>query len=103
MNVDLGIWSKLTKAVIALLAVAAAVGVVLWYQPVINNNEQMRKKVLLLDAQIEKEEAENRQLRAALDSFMRDPKTVERRVRESLGYGRPGETIFRFTNAPGVR
>ncbi len=103
MNVDLGIWNTLTKVVIALLLIAAAGAVVVWYQPVINSNEQMRKKVYQLDNLIAREEAEQRQLRAAIDSLLRDPKAVERRVRESLAYAKPGETIFRFTNSPATR
>jgi len=103
MNVEPGIWNTLTKVVIALLVIAGLGAVVVWYQPVINSNEQMRKRVAQLDGVIRQQEAEQRQLRAAIDSLMRDPKAVERRVREGLGYARPGETIFRFTNSPAGR
>lgn len=103
MNVELGLWNTLTKIVVVLLLLAGLAAVVVWYQPVIYSNEQMRKKVAQLDQQILQQEAEQRQLRAAIDALMRDPKAVERRVREGLGYARPGETIFRFTNAPASR
>jgi cell division protein FtsB len=103
MSVEPSLWNTLTKVVIALLVIAAAGAVVVWFQPVINSNEQMRKKVFQLDHQIAKEEAEQRQLRAAIDSLKRDAKAVERCVRESLAYAKPGETIFRFTNTPAAR
>jgi cell division protein FtsB len=38
------------------------------------------------------------------EALRRDPKAIERLARESLGYGKPGETVIRFeapsTNAP---
>ncbi len=103
MNVAPSIWNALTKVVIGLLLIAAAGAVFVWFQPVINSNEQMRKKVFQLDHQIAKEEAEQRQLRAAIEALKRDAKAVERCVRESLAYAKPGETVFRFTNAPAGR
>ena len=33
MNVNLGIWDKLTKAVVGLLVLAGALGVGIWYLP----------------------------------------------------------------------
>lgn len=103
-DVDLGILSKLSKVVVLLLLAAAMVGVALWYAPVIERNERMRKEIFRLDAQIQKEDAAGRQLRASIEALSRDPKTLERQVRESLGYAKPGETVFRFeagfSNAP---
>lgn len=103
MNVAPSIWNTLTKVVIALLGIAVVGAVVVWFQPVINSNEQMRKKVFQLDQQISREEAEQRHLRASIEALKRDPKAVERCVRESLAYAKPGETVFRFTNTPAAR
>lgn len=104
MNVDLGIWGKLTRVVGFLFLVAALLAIGLWYAPVIKRNERMRKEILRLDNQIQKEEEERRQLKAAVDALSRDPKAVERLAREKLGYARPGETVIRFeeasTNSP---
>ena len=96
MNVDLGIWSKLTKVVVFLIALAVLVGIGLWYQPPIQENARYRKEVDRLDAQIQKEEATARQLRDSIETLRTDPKAVERLAREKLGYAKPGETIFRF-------
>jgi len=103
VNVDLGIWDKLTRMVVFLLFVAGLLGVGVWYLPLIRANERMRRENLKLDVQIHKEEEEGKQLRAALEGF-KDPKALERLARERLGYGKPGETIIRFgppqTNSP---
>jgi cell division protein FtsB len=96
MNVDLGIWSKLTKLVIFLLVLAGILGIALWYLPVIKQNERMRKEVLRIDTQVAKAEETGRQLKANIDALKFDPKAVERLAREKFGYAKPGETVIRF-------
>jgi cell division protein FtsB len=104
MNVDLGIWDKLSRVVIFLLFVAGLLGVAVWYLPLIQQNERMRKQILALDSQIQKEEAAAKQYKASIDALKYDPKAVERLVRTQLGYSKPGETVIRFeapaTNSP---
>ena len=104
MNVDLGIWDKLTRIAALLFFVAFLVVVAVWYLPVIQRNERMRKRLVQLDAQIQKAEETKKQLKNASDALMHDPKAVERLVRERFGYARPGETVIRFgppaTNSP---
>jgi cell division protein FtsB len=104
MNVDLGIWSKLSRAVVFLLFVAGILGIALWYLPLIQQNEQYRKRIMQLDKEIQKEEETGKQLKAAIDALRRDPKAVERLARERFSYSKPGETVIRFepavTNAP---
>lgn len=92
----MNIWDKLTKAVVVLLVMAAVLAVCVWYLPLIRQNERMRKEVLRLDTQIQKEEEANKNLRASLESSHNDPKTVERLVRNHLGYARTGEIVIRF-------
>ena len=99
MNVDLGIWGKLTRVVIFLVLVALLLGVGVWYLPLIKQNERMRKEVLRLDAQIQKQVDGEKQLRASIEALRNDPKVVERLARETLGYARPGETVIRFEDA----
>jgi len=96
MNVDLGIWTKLTRAIIFLLLLAAVAGVVVWYLPLIDRNEGMRKTKLKLEMQIKQEEEQQRQLRLSIRSLQDDPKTLERMAREKLGYARTNETVIRF-------
>ena len=96
MNVDLGIWTKLTRVVIFLFLLAGVLALAVWYLPLIRQNERMRKQTLLLESQNQKAEETSKQMRAAMDALRYDPKAVERLAREKLGYARPGETIIRF-------
>jgi len=100
VNVDLGIWDKLTRLVIFLLFLAGLLGIAVWYLPLIRQNERARKEILRLDTQIQKEEENSRQLKSSIDALRYDPKAVERLARERLGYARPGETVIRFEDAP---
>ena len=100
MNVDLGIiWDRLTRMVIFLLFVAGLLGVAVWYLPLIQQNQRYRQEILRLDTSIRQEEAISRQLHNSIDVLRRDPKAIERLARESLSYGKPGETVIRFDPA----
>jgi cell division protein FtsB len=96
MNVDLGIWGKLTRVVIFLFLIAGLMGLAVWYLPLIRTNERMRKETFRQDTQIQKEEEISKQLKASIDALRYDPKAVERLARERLGYAKPGETVIRF-------
>ena len=96
MNVDLGIWDKLTRVVIFLLFIAGLLVVAVWYLPLIRQNEKMRKEILRLDVLIQKEDQNARQLKTSIDSLRYDPKAIERLARERLGYAKAGETVIRF-------
>lgn len=96
MNVDLGIWSKLTKAVVALVVVAVLLLIGMCYLPLIDENERMRRQIMHLDAQLQQQEEISKQLRMEVDTLRNDPKTVERLAREKLGYAKPDETVIRF-------
>jgi len=101
MNVDLGIWSKLTQAVIVLVVIAVLILIGMTYLPQIQQNERMRREILRLDTEMQKQEAIARQLRADIDALRNDPATVSRLVREKLGYAKTDETVIRFeTNRP---
>ena len=99
MNVDLGIWGKLTRVVIFLFALAIVLIVVKEFLPVIHQNERMRKEVIRLDAQVQKGEESLKQSKASIDALRYDPKAVERLARERLGYAKAGETVIRFEPA----
>jgi cell division protein FtsB len=107
VNRTLNIWDKLTRVVVFLLFVAGLLVVGIWYLPLIQQNERMRKEILRLDNRYDKEKDANKQLRTAIDALQRDPKAVERLARETLGYAKPGETVIRFeepvTNRPASR
>ncbi|MGH7951556.1 MAG: FtsB family cell division protein [Limisphaerales bacterium] len=96
MNVDLGIWSKLTKIVVGLVVIAFILLFCVWDFPVIQQNERMRRQILKLETQLQNEEAITKQYQAEIDALRNDPKTVERLTREKLGYAKPDETVIRF-------
>ena len=95
MNVNLGIWGTLTRVVVFLLLLAVVLGIAVWYLPLIQQNERMRKEVLRLEAQVQREEDTNKLLKASIDVLRNDPKAVERLARERLGYAKPGEIVIR--------
>ena len=100
MQVDLGIWSKLTKVVVGLLVLAILLLIGWCYLPLIHNNERMRKEIYRLDAELQKSEQTSRELKAKIDALRNDPKTVERLAREKLGYARTNETVILFESPP---
>ena len=95
MNGGVSIWDKLTRIVQILLLLAAACIVFLWYLPVVQENERMRKQILDLQEKAAKEEKTARDLDAALKA-LQDPRTVERLAREKLSYAKPGEEVIHF-------
>ena len=96
MKVDLGIWSKLTQAVVALVAIAILILIALAYKDPIQQNERMRREIDRLQTEQNKQEAISKHLRAEIDALRNDPQTVARLTREKLGYARADETIIRF-------
>jgi len=96
MNVDLGIWGKLTRVVIALLVIAVLGLIWQCYLPLIKENERMRKNAEGLSTQVQKEEASQKQLKSSFNTLRYDTNAVERLARETLHYAKPGETVVVF-------
>ncbi|MFO1512978.1 MAG: septum formation initiator family protein [Verrucomicrobiota bacterium] len=96
MTVEDSIWDKLTRVVIGLLLIAGLAGIGVWYLPLIKQNERMRRRVMELDLQVQKELETKKQLSASIEAMNNDPKAVERLAREKLGYAKPGETVIKF-------
>jgi cell division protein FtsB len=99
VNVNLGIWSALTKIVVGLVVLAILLLIGMCYLPLINQNERMRAENLRLETELQKETEKSKQLQAQIDALQNDPKTVERLAREKLGYAKPDETVVRFESA----
>ena len=95
-KVDLGIWDKLTKAVVFLLIIAALLAVAVWYLPLIKQNERMRAEILRLEGEATKEKKNAMRRKVNIEALRNDPETVERYAREKLGLAKPGETVIRF-------
>jgi cell division protein FtsB len=99
-QVNLGIWRRLTQLMMTLLFVAFLIGVFFWYLPLFQQNERMRRQTHFLELQVAGEQQISNRLSAAIANLRNDPKTVERMVREKLGYARPGETVIYFEPPP---
>ncbi len=99
MNVNLGIWSKLTKVVVALVATAFLLLIGMYYLPLLQQNERMRADIMRLQNQLQIEEAKSRELQTQIDSLRNDSNAVARLAREKLGYAKPGETVIHFEPA----
>jgi cell division protein FtsB len=99
MNVDTGIWSKLTKIVVGLVVLAILLLIGMCYLPLINQNEQFQKENLRLQRELQKESEKSKELQMQINDLRNDPKTIERLAREKLGYARPDETVVRFEPA----
>ncbi len=103
MNVSESIWDKLTRVVLALLVVAGVLGVAVWYEPVVQENQRMREEKFELDKKIGQETKIAKQLETQLHSFQNpalEKTMVERLARERLSYARPGENIIHFDAPP---
>jgi len=103
VNVNLGIWSKLTKVAAALVIVAILLLIGMCYLPLIQQNQRMRSDIMRLQNEVQKEQARANELQAQINALQNDPNTVARLAREKLGYAKPGETVIHFepaTNAP---
>ena len=96
LNVDLGIWQKLSRLMAALIFAAALLTVVVWYIPLFQQNERMRKEIQGLQSQIHREDVASKRLENNIKALREDPKTVERMAREKLGYAKTGETVIYF-------
>ena len=99
MNVNLGIWDKLSRVIIFLLFLAGLLGVFVWYLPLIKQNQRFRRELLALETKIQEQERLGRHLRLSIDAVQNDPRTVERLAREKLGLARTNETVIRFEAA----
>jgi cell division protein FtsB len=90
---------------VVLVVIAILLFIGMMYLPLIKQNEQMRRRIDLLDAELQKQKDESKQLQAEFDALRSDPKTVERLAREKLGYAKADETVIHFeppaTNAMG--
>jgi len=91
------VWSRLHRALVLVLFVAATVLVWVWYLPLIRENASLRRAQFRLEQEVRLEQEKARQKRAAIEALRNDPKAIERLAREKLGLARPSETVVHFT------
>jgi len=100
MKVNLSIWDRLSQVVLVLLFLSALAGAFFWYLPLIQKNQRYRQQILELDGRIQEQERVARRLKAEIDAFQNDPRTLERLAREKLGWAKTNETVIRFEAPP---
>ena len=93
---DFGIWRYLTKLAVGLVVLAIALLILMYYRPLIAENERMRRDILKLQDQIKQQQAISLDYSNQIMVLRNDPMTVERLTREKLGYARPDETVIHF-------
>ena len=104
MNVTESIWDKLTRAVLVLLVSAGVLAIIVWYAPVVQENQRMREEKFALDTKIEQENKTAKKLETQLRSFENpalERTMVERLARERLSYAKPGENVVHFETPSG--
>jgi cell division protein FtsB len=100
MNAGQSIWDNLFRLVLTLLVLASLMAIFLWYQPVIQENQHLRRYELELERKIDKETDTAKKLDADLRA-LQSPTTIERLARERLSYAKPGENVIHFDPPPG--
>jgi len=99
VNVTRNIWNTLTRLLVVLLGMAAVLGIAVWYEPVVQENQRMREEKFELDTKIDQETKVAKRLETQLRSFENpalEKTLVERLARERLSYAKPGENVIHF-------
>lgn len=79
-----------------LIFLAAVLAVVVWYIPLFQQNERMRREIQSLQTQNRREDLAAHQLEEKIKALRDDPKTLERMAREKLGYAKSNEMVIYF-------
>lgn len=96
LKLDYGWTSVLIKIAYALFFIAAVGGIATYYIPLIRKTRGFQRELTAKQFALQKEEELNAKLKREIDLLKKDPEYVEKVVRDKLGYGRDGETIYRF-------
>ena len=80
------------------LSVLVVVAVVAMFVPQIRQYNELHRKESALQDEIRLEEEIVKHLKDQQERLKSDPRFVEKLAREELGYAKPGETVFRFTD-----
>jgi cell division protein FtsB len=80
------------------LAVLVVIAVVAMFVPQIRQYNELNRKEAALQDEIRLEEEIVNHLKDQQQRLKTDPRFVEKLAREELGYAKPGETVFRFTD-----
>jgi cell division protein FtsB len=80
------------------LAVLVVVATIAMFVPQFKQYSELRRKEAALQDEIRLEEEIVKHLKDQQERLKSDPRFIEKLAREELGYAKPGETVFRFTD-----
>lgn len=80
------------------LAILVVIAVIAMFVPQIKQYNELHRKEAALQEEIRLEEEIVKHLKDQQERLKSDPRFVEKLAREELGYAKPGETVFRFTD-----
>lgn len=86
----------LSRLAIVVLFVAGVVAVLVWYLPLIQRNQGLRRDIATQELRINQLEGELSAMTRQAMLFEGNSNTVDRLLRENLGYSLPGEVVIRF-------
>jgi cell division protein FtsB len=87
------------RLILGLLVIAGVLGIIVWYEPVVQENQRMREEKFELEKKIGQESRIAKKLETQLRSFENptlEKTLVERLARERLSYAKPGENVVHF-------
>ncbi len=90
------VWIRLLPwayGVVSLLMVTLVIGI---FVPVVKKNSDLQHRKIVMEQKLEDAKTLNLKLQQEYSLLQNDPLYVERKARDVLNLGRPGETIFRF-------
>ena len=101
MNVTQNIWNTLTRLLVVLLGMVAVLGIVVWYEPVVQENQRMREEKFELWTRRSNRKAKppngwKPQLRSFENPTLEKNPGGAPLARERLSYAKPGENVIHF-------
>ena len=83
---------------IAIVLLLAAIIAFRFYVPKIREERALKAELELKKQDFQREAEELRMLRLKQEKLQEDPEFIEKIARETLGYAKPGETVFHFVD-----
>ena len=91
-------WVMIYRIGWIMLAVLVVIAVIAIFEPRFKQYHELRRKEAALQGEIHIEEENIKYWKDQQQRLKSDPRFVEKLAREELGYAKPGETVFRFTD-----
>jgi hypothetical protein len=98
MLLAMNVWVFIYRLAGSLLAGILLIGILYIFYPPIRKFNELQRKESKLEEEIRFENEMLRHLKTKQEKLMNNPRFVERIAREELGYAKPGETVFKFTD-----